>query len=52
MGSHLTTTRFLVVSADDDEMASDNEGHRVTSKSPSLERAGEYEGAGILTTVD
>jgi len=34
-----------VVSADDGEMARVNEGCRISSKSPSLARAGEEEGA-------
>ena len=43
--------RFLVVSTDDNETARVNEGRRVSSKSPSLARAGKEEGARKLTRL-
>ena len=49
---HLTKPRFSVVSADDNKMAHVNEGHRVSSKIPSLASAGEEEGAMKWTRVD
>ena len=49
---HLTTTGFSVVSADDYETARVNEGRRVSSKSPSLARAGKEEGARKWTRLD
>ena len=48
----MTTTGFSVVSADDDETARVNEGRQVSSKSPSLARAGEEEGARKRMRVD
>ena len=47
---YLTTTGWLVVSTDD-ETARVNEGRRVSSKSPSLARAGKEEGARKLTRL-
>ena len=49
---HLTTAGFSVVSVDDEVMARVNEGRRVSSKSPSLARASEEEGARKRTRVD
>ena len=49
---NLTTTGFSIESADDDETARVNEGRRVSSKSPSLARAGEEEGARKRTRLD
>ena len=49
---HQTTTGFSVVSADDDKTARVNDGRRVSSKSPSLARAGEEEGARKRTRLD
>jgi len=52
MALDLTSTKFLVVYMGDDETASVNEGRQVSSKSPSLARAGEEEGARKHTRVD
>ena len=49
---HFHQTTSSVVSTDDNETARVNEGRRVSSKSPSLARAGEEEGARKRTRLD
>ena len=52
LGDKKKPAGFSVVFADDDKTARVNEECRVSSKSPSLVRAGEEEGARKLTRLD